>query len=249
MPGYLVGEPVARRAIPQHQHLVRHAAVREFVHGRGKFGQALFHHHAAEESDGDLAILDAEATPQREVAHARIEDRPFDPARPDADALVHPLPPQHLDHAVGGRHQRIAAAIELAQPGFDHRLHEAETIILRIGLEAGVDARQHRHAVVARPLRALPRGAIGAGDMDDIRAEVLEPAPRFAGQAERYAVFVAPRNGEGGQGDDLARLVDLGIGDRRGENPHLGAFVQQMLHQPAERLRGPVAHHVVIAAD
>src|SRR3546814_17915144 len=85
-----------------------------------------------------------------------------DPAGPDADVVVHPLLAQHLRKAFGRCEQRVAAAIEPAQPGDAERFEEGEIIVAKIGFEARVDRAGDRNAPSPRPGRGLPRHAVGA---------------------------------------------------------------------------------------
>src|SRR3546814_3430001 len=76
------------------------------------------------------------------VAPAWVEHPLLDPARPDADVVIHPLVAQHLRETFGWSDQRIALAIELAQPGDDERFEERQIIIAKISLEARVQDRK-----------------------------------------------------------------------------------------------------------
>src|SRR3546814_16142768 len=85
------------------------------------------------------------------VAPAWVEHPLLDPARPDADVVIHPLVAQHLRETFGWSDQRIALAIELAQPGDDERFEERQIIIAKIGLEARVHRAGHRQPPPPRP--------------------------------------------------------------------------------------------------
>src|SRR3546814_11419035 len=69
----------------------------------------------------------------------RISDWSSDVCSSDlADVVIHPLVAQHLRETFGWSDQRIALAIELAQPGDDERFEERQIIIAKISLEARV---------------------------------------------------------------------------------------------------------------
>ena len=70
---------------------------------------------------------------------ARMKDVAVDAAGPDADIVVHPLLAQQLRHRLRGRENRVAAAIEVAQPSLDDWLQEGHAIVSGIGFEARVD--------------------------------------------------------------------------------------------------------------
>src|SRR3546814_17768819 len=68
-------------------------------------------------SDLRRVVVDAELAPPNRIAPAGMEYLALDPAGPDADVVVHPLLAQHLRKAFGRCDQRVAAAIQPAQPG------------------------------------------------------------------------------------------------------------------------------------
>src|SRR3546814_3758595 len=110
----------------------------------------------------------AKVAPPPHVAAAGMENLALDPAGPDADVIIHPLLTQHLRKAFGRRDQRVAAAIEPAQPGDAERFEKGEVIIAEIGFEARVDRTGERNMPPPRPGRGLPRHAVGAGDKEDV---------------------------------------------------------------------------------
>src|SRR3546814_7451161 len=75
-------------------------------------------------SDLRRIVADAKVAPPPHVAAAGMENLALDPAGPDADVIIHPLLTQHLRKAFGRRDQRVAAAIEPAQPGDAERFEK-----------------------------------------------------------------------------------------------------------------------------
>ena len=131
-------KPFARRPFADHDDLVGHAAPLEHVDGVGEDVEPLFHHEPAEKGDRGHIVANTERPAPRHVPPAGIEDPLLDPARPDADVVIHPLVAQHLRKAFGGCDQRVALAVELAQPGDDDGFEERQVVIAEIGLEARV---------------------------------------------------------------------------------------------------------------
>src|SRR3546814_7164296 len=104
----------------------RNAAAAQRVDRVGEDVEPLFHDQPAKEADDRRVVVDAELAPPNRIAPAGMEYLALDPAGPDADVVVHPLLAQHLRKAFGRCDQRVAAAIEPAQPGDAERFEEGE---------------------------------------------------------------------------------------------------------------------------
>src|SRR3546814_10331627 len=128
----------------------------------------------------------------------------LDPAGPDADVVVHPLLAQHLRKAFGRCDQRVAAAIEPAQPGDAERFEEGEIIVAKIGFEARVDRAGDRNAPSPRPGRGLPRHAVGARDMEDVRRELADILAHPGREGQGNTIFAASRDRHRRQADEIA---------------------------------------------
>ena len=189
-------EPVARRPVADHQHLVADLAAGEPVDRVGEDVEALFHHQPADEADRRHVVLDAERAPPGEVAAAGIEDLAVDAARPDADVVVHPLVAQQLRHRIRRREDGVAAAVEAAQHGEHDRLEEGHAVIARIGLEAGMDRGDHRQVPVARQRHRAVAEDVGAGDVEDVGAEGAEVPAAPAAEWHRPSLY-SERPGNG----------------------------------------------------
>jgi hypothetical protein len=178
-------EPVLRRPLADDQHLVAHLAALQAVDRLGEDVEPLLHHQPADEADHRLVVADAEPAPPGEVAAVGIEDLPVDAAGPDADIVAHPLLAKQLRHRVGRREDGVAAAVEAAQYRLHHRLEEGEAVIAEIGLEAGVDRGDHRDVHMAGQRDRAVAEHIGAGDVEDVRAEGADVAARPRRQHHR----------------------------------------------------------------
>jgi enoyl-CoA hydratase/carnithine racemase len=173
----------------------------------------------------------------------------IDPARPDVDIVVHPLFAQHLGEAFRWHHQRIAAAVETAQHRNHHRLEPGEVVILKIGLEAGMDRGQHRQPAPPRPADRAVGHHIRRGDMDHVGREFGQIAPHPGAERQRKAVFGPTGDRKRRHRDQIALRLERGLGHGRGIDPHRRALAQQVFDQPVERAVRPVEHIVVIARD
>src|SRR5690606_2446322 len=132
-------EPAARRSFADDQYGRRNATpAAELVDRVGENVEALFHHQAPEEADRYRIVGDAMRTAPGEIAPLGREDLAVDAALPQRDVVVHALRAQHLDQPRRRRHQRVALAVELADPSLARLLQEAEVIIAPVCLEPRV---------------------------------------------------------------------------------------------------------------
>jgi hypothetical protein len=69
-------------ALTDDQDAVGDAALLEFFHRVGEDVEALFHHQAAQEADGDLIVGNAQRAAPGHVAALGVEDLAVDAARP-----------------------------------------------------------------------------------------------------------------------------------------------------------------------
>ena len=242
-------EPVARRPVADDQNAVAHLAAFQLIDRVRKHVQPLFHDQPADEADRDLVVGDPERATPFEVAAAGIEDLAIDAPAPDADIEGHALIAQQLRHRFGRRDDRVAAPIEAAQHRFDDRLQEGEAIIAGVRLEPGMDRRDDRHAAPTRQADGAVAEDFRAGDVDHVRREGGDVASDRERNADRRAIFGAPRNGDRRHPDDLA---DRGEGGRVGArriHPDRGTLTQQIADQAVQRLIGAIADVVIIAAE
>jgi len=211
--------------------------------------EALFHDQPADEADRRHVVFQAEAAPPFEVAPAGVENLPVDAARPDPDVVVHPLVAEQLRHRIGGREDRVAAAVEPAHRGEQNRLQERHSVIARVGFEPGVDRGDHRQVPFVRERDRAMAGDVGAGDVQDVGLERLQiPAhPRRDPQAE--LILGTAGNRQSGDVDEVAPGLEGGLLHRRRIDAHRRALAQQIVGEPVQRLVGPVADIIVIAAE
>ena len=141
---------------------------------------------------------------------AGIEYLAVNPARPDADVIVHPLVAQHLRHRFGRSHQSVATPIETSQDRLDHRLQKGEIIIARIGFEPRVHGCQNRYLVFARPRHHLVADTVRTGNLHDIGIEPLEILADIAGKARREAIFTTTGKSHGRDADKIAGRLKSG---------------------------------------
>ena len=244
-------EPAARGAIADHQHLVGGTRFAQAGDGLGKDIEALFHHQPSEEDDGDVVVREAETAAPFGIAPRGGEDRAVHPPAPQPDAGVHPHRQQLVDHRLRGRDQRVAAVVEALEALDDQRLEEGHIVIARIGLEAGVDAGEHRQAPRTRPAQRGVGGRIGGGQVDDIGREGLQIALHRRAEVSRHAIFAPAlhRHRHIGHADKIAGGREIGFVDLGRIDAHLRPARQQRADEAVQRLVGPVAGVVVVAAE
>ena len=249
--GQIGSEPAARRAVADHQHLVRHAARAQLDDRLGEHVEAFLHHQPPEEHDGDVRLGQPERAPPFGIAARGGEDRAIHSAAPQPDIGVHLHRQQLVDHALRRGDQRVAAGVEAPQQADDQRFEEGHVVIARIGFEPGVDRGEHRNVMILRPpQRRMARG-IGRGDVDDIGLEGFQIALHRCANSGGQAILAASlhRHRHIGQADQIAGGLEIGIGDLGRIDAHLRAFGQQRADQAVQRLIGPVAGVVVVAAE
>ena len=239
----------ARRALADHQHAVLDLVRGEGVDRVGKDVEALFHHDPAEEGDHQLVVGDADRAPPRHVAALGVELVAVDAARPDRDVAVHALRAKDRGGRFGRRHHHFAAAVEAAQDRAHVGLEHLQMIISEIGLEPRVDRGHGGDLVLARPGHRAMADDVGAGDMDDVGVELGEVALDPAGKRDWDAIFVAGRDWDRGNADEIAGGFERGMLHGRRVDAHLHALAQQIAHEAIQCLVGSVPHIIVIARE
>ena len=117
---------------------------------------------------------------------------------------MHALFVQRIDHALRGRHQRVALAIKIAEVRLDQRFEEAELIVAGIGFEARVHRAEHGDVTFACPFNSRSRTEIRRRDVHHVGPEVFEIAAHLVIQPIRDSIFRAAGDGHGGQADQIA---------------------------------------------
>ncbi len=213
-------EPFARRTVADNQRRHRDAAPPQFGDGVGEHVQPFFHDQPPQKRYRHIGIGDALRASPCVVAAIGMEDAAIDAARPDRDIVVHTLIAQDIDHALRWRHQRVAPAIQFADPAFQNRPQKSHIVECGICFEPRVHRCDHRQAAILRPTHGGARAEIRAGDMQDVGREGRQIAAYRIVQPHRHAVFAAARNGEGRHADQIALRREGGLRHRRRIDPH-----------------------------
>ncbi len=209
--------------------------------------EAFLHHQAAQEADRHLIVGDTVCATPRHVAGAGMEDRAIHSARPDRDVVIHPLLAQHLRHAFGGCHQRVATPVEAAQASHHHRLGPGHVVIAQVRLEPGVHRGEHRQLASARPADCLMRYRVGRGDVHYVGRERLEALAHPGRERQRNAVLSPAGYRKRRHADKLAgRLEGRLLGHRR-VDADICSLAQEIADKAVERLVRSVTNIVVVA--
>jgi hypothetical protein len=219
------------------------------VHAVGEHVERLFHHQAPDEADHRHVVLDTEPAAPFHVAPLRVEDFPVDPARPDADVVVHPLIAEQLSHGIGWGEDRVAAPVESPERGDHDRLKEAKAVITKVGLETSVNGGHDRQVQLVRESHRPMAEHLRAGDVKDVGLEALNVPLHPWRYHQRRAILAPAGDRESRDRDQVPVRGESRLRHGRRIDPHRRATLEQIGDKPVQRLVGPVADVIVVARE
>ena len=131
----------------------------------------VFQHHAAEETEHEIAIGYAKGLSPRAVAPCRVESCVIHTPRPDRGRTNDLLCSQTINDDLRRRNNGITAIVEAAQHRHHRRFQKAQAIISRICLEQRVERRHHRKTGVMRHADRAVTQYVGRRDVENVRRE------------------------------------------------------------------------------